>query len=660
VISVVVRARDEAASIGRTLDLLAAQRVPGHEVEVIVVDSGSTDGTVEIARARGVRVIEIARFTFGGALNCGAAAARGEILVALSAHAFPLDDAWLARVAAHFSDPRVACASYGLADPEGRPLEGPFVQDAAIARSAPEWGYSNAAGAFRADLWQRYPFRWDLPGSEDKEWARFWLDRGFVCVIDPALLTDHDHSGDTPGENLERYRREWVGFAMYDDVRPWTVGEALRVWWTEPRGWPTLWHARRSVKRAARIVGEWRGRRFRRPPAPAVAVFTDRWPVLSETFVASEARALKRLGHRVWIEARGHAERPGPAPPDLVAHVHGDESRAGRLAALAWLVARHPRRCLADLRERGRWAPEEAEVTPLRRLAPRARRLRRTLGPLHLHAHFAYEAALDALRLGRLLGVPVSVTAHAADIYLDPRNLRDKLALAHFATSGCAYTVRDLRAIAGEAFAGGVLEVVMGVDGAEFARRAPLPGGRHVVAVGRLVEKKGFVHLVRAAARLGDVQVTIAGEGPERGALEAEIARLGAPVELAGALDPGGVRALLESADLLAMPCVVAADGDRDSMPVVVKEALAMQVCVVASDEVGLPELVREPWGALVPPADDAALAEAIGALLARSPEERAAAGAAGRGFVLEQANVDEEAAKLSTYIRAAQVARAS
>ena len=658
-ISVIVRAKDEADSIGRTLDLLAAQRVPGHEVEVIVVDSGSSDGTVEIARSKGVGVIEIPRFTFGGALNCGAAAARGEILVALSAHAFPMDDEWLARVAATFEDPRVACASYGLADPSGRPLDGPFVADAAVVREFPEWGYSNAAGAFRADLWQRYPFRWDMPGSEDKEWARHWLDRGFVCVIDPALLTDHDHSGDTPGENYERYRREWVGFAMYGDVRPWTVGEALRIWWTEPRGWPTLWHARRSIKRAARIAGEWRGRRFRRGGAPAVAVFVDRWPVLSETFVASEARALKRMAHRVTIEARGHAERPGPAPDDLDAHVHGDESRAGRLAAMAWLFARHPGRCLDDLRDRSRWAGEE-EVTPLRRLAPRARRLARELGPLHLHAHFAYEASLDALRLGRLLDVPVSVTAHAADIYLDPRNLREKVTLAHFATSGCEYTVRDLRAIAGPAAAGGVLEVVMGVDAAAFARSTPLPGTRHVVAVGRLVEKKGFIHLVRAAARLGDVRVTIAGEGPERAALEAEIAATGAPVELAGALDPEGVRALLETADVLAMPCVVAADGDRDSMPVVVKEALAMEVCVVASDEVGLPELVREPFGALVPPGDDAALAEAIGALLARSPEERAAAGAAGRAHVIERANADEEALKLSTYIRAAQVARAN
>jgi glycosyltransferase involved in cell wall biosynthesis len=96
------------------------------------------------------------------------------------------------------------------------------------------------------------------------------------------------------------------------------------------------------------------------------------------------------------------------------------------------------------------------------------------------------------------------------------------------------------------------------------------------------------------------------------------------------------------------MPCVVAADGDRDSMPVVVKEAMAMELLVVGTDEVGLPEVVREPWGRLVPPHDPAALARAIHDLLALPPDARAAAGAAGRGWVREHANVDTEAAKLA------------
>jgi glycosyltransferase involved in cell wall biosynthesis len=103
----------------------------------------------------------------------------------------------------------------------------------------------------------------------------------------------------------------------------------------------------------------------------------------------------------------------------------------------------------------------------------------------------------------------------------------------------------------------------------------------------------------------------------------------------------------LEQADLLALPCVVAADGDRDSMPVVVKEALAMGVPVVGSDEVGMPEMVRSDWGRLVPPRDSRALAEAIAGLLALAPEERAAMGRRGREFVARSFSIRGEAQKL-------------
>ena len=113
------------------------------------------------------------------------------------------------------------------------------------------------------------------------------------------------------------------------------------------------------------------------------------------------------------------------------------------------------------------------------------------------------------------------------------------------------------------------------------------------------------------------------------------------------------MRELLERADLLAMPCVVAANGDRDSMPVVVKEAMAMEIPVVATDEVGLPELVRDELGRLVPPGDAAALAAAIAELLdAAAAERRAAMGRAARAHVIEHADVHRETAKLAELIR--------
>jgi colanic acid/amylovoran biosynthesis glycosyltransferase len=369
--------------------------------------------------------------------------------------------------------------------------------------------------------------------------------------------------------------------------------------------------------------------RSRRYGAPVrIAVLLDRFPVLTETFVVNELRALQGAGHDVRVEA---LERGDIAPPAAVpAHYRepGD---------LLWLLARHPLGCVRDLLARRRLQREEW-VRPLRELAPVVRRLR---DGEHIHVHFAASAALDALRISALTGRPYSLTAHAWDIWLAPRNLHEKLERAAFVTTGCEYNARHLRTIAPRA---DVHVIVMGVDGERFHRRTPLAGGRTVLGVGRLVAKKGFGDLARAAAGL-DARVRIVGDGPLRDKLTG--------VELVGARDPAGVRAELEEADVLAMPCVVAPDGDRDSMPVVVKEAMAMELMVVATDEVGLPECVREPWGRLVPPGDPDALRAALEEVLALPRGERAAAGAAARAWVLEHADVERETARLADLIAA-------
>ena len=118
-------------------------------------------------------------------------------------------------------------------------------------------------------------------------------------------------------------------------------------------------------------------------------------------------------------------------------------------------------------------------------------------------------------------------------------------------------------------------------------------------------------------------------------------------------LAPAGVRVELGRADLFALPTVVAADGDRDAMPVAVKEALAMEVPVVGFDEVGMPEMVEPGWGRLVPPRDAEALAAAIEELLALPAEERAQMGRRGREFVVANYSVDDEARKFAALIEA-------
>jgi glycosyltransferase involved in cell wall biosynthesis len=373
----------------------------------------------------------------------------------------------------------------------------------------------------------------------------------------------------------------------------------------------------------------------------------DQWPELSETFVVNELRALRRLGHEVRVLSARPAPNPNrEAPGDVDVEALGASGRQS-WRDLLWLAARRPAACLADLARRPRRRREEW-VRPLRVLAGPARRAIEG-GDEHLHAHFAAGAALDALRLARLTGLPYSVTAHAYDIFAQPRNLREKLESAALVFSGCDYNVVRLRELAPRAE---VHEIVMGVDAAAFRRERPLPGGRTVLAVGRLVEKKGFDVLIDAAAIVADARVLIIGDGPLRGDLERRIAERGAPVELLGGRAPAQVLGALQEADVLAMPCVVARDGDRDSMPVVVKEAMATEVLVVASDEVGLPECVLAPWGFLAAPGDAQALAQALRAALALAPDERAAAGAAARAWVQEHADVGAETARMAALIQ--------
>jgi glycosyltransferase involved in cell wall biosynthesis len=371
----------------------------------------------------------------------------------------------------------------------------------------------------------------------------------------------------------------------------------------------------------------------------------DQWPELSETFVVNELQALRRMGHSVRVQAARRAATANPeAPADVDVELLDLAARPWR--DLLWLAAHRPLACARDLVRRRRWRREEW-VRPLRALAVPARQVLER-GDEHLHAHFAAGAALDALRLAQLTGRPYSVTAHAYDIFAQPRNLREKLEGAALVFTGCDYNVVHLRALAPRA---AVHEVVMGVDAGAFRRTRPLPGGRRVLAVARLVEKKGLEVLVDAAASLGDVRVLVIGDGPLRPALERRIAQSGAPVTLLGGGAPAQVVEAMQDADVLAMPCVVAADGDRDSMPVVVKEAMAMELLVVASDEVGLPECVMAPWGFLAPPGDAPALAAALQAALALDPSERAAAGAAARAWVGEHADVDAETARMAALI---------
>jgi colanic acid/amylovoran biosynthesis glycosyltransferase len=397
-----------------------------------------------------------------------------------------------------------------------------------------------------------------------------------------------------------------------------------------------------------------------RAPAPGeplrITVLVDHYPALSETFVLNEIHSLQALGHDVHVETGAWARDAAPDRGKVPVACMNEDGLGRRLRDLAWLVSRHPVGAARDLLARRRWSSQE-RVRPWRVLAPVVRRIS-LRGTQHLHAHFAAGVALDAMRVQRLLGIPYSVTAHAYDIYRAPANLEEKLARSAFSTGECEYSVRDLRAIAGPGHAPRVHVVTMGVDHGHFRRTAPYPGGRRVLAVGRLVEKKGFRHLLDAAALLQREapldRLVIVGDGPLREELHAQASELGLDgvVEWRGARDAAGVRDELERADVVAISAVFVADGDRDVLPLIAGEALAMEVPVVASDMVGLPEVVMPPWGRLVPPGDARALADGLADVLSLPTVERIGMGRTGRDFVVRTRDLRAAAEHLVDLIR--------
>ena len=384
-----------------------------------------------------------------------------------------------------------------------------------------------------------------------------------------------------------------------------------------------------------------------------VGILVKTWPKLSETFILEEVLGLERLGRRLHIFALA-------APADALAHAAVGKVRSGvsyveaqpALAAHWRLFAASPMRYLgAALQamrrpEPGRWRDFRA--------AARLAALMRAQGVGHLHAHFISEPAAVAELASRLAGTGYSLSAHAKDIYLSrPEVLRRKLAAARFTVTCTEYNRRALAALAGGA---PIHRMYHGIDHVAFAPRprAPAQEAPLILAVGRLREKKGFATLIEACALLRDAgrdfRCEIVGYGEDQARLESRIraARLGEHVVLTGKLAREQVIERYARAAALVVPSQVASDGDRDGIPNVLLEAMAMELPVVASAVSGIPELVENDRnGLLVAPGEPRDVAEALIRLLDdESLRERL--GRAGRRAVLEGFDNDRNLALLA------------
>ncbi len=333
-----------------------------------------------------------------------------------------------------------------------------------------------------------------------------------------------------------------------------------------------------------------------------VAYILKRYPRLSETFIVSELLAHQAAGLEVDIFAlRRPTERQRqPEASEVHYPVTYLEGSGPSLTVGRPIESREHRQ-----------ARDIARMVQTRRIT-------------HLHAHFGTSATTVARLVSRMTGIPYSFTAHAKDIYhesVDHTDLIAKISGANQVVTVSDYNVRYLTHLA-PASAGLIVRIYNGLDLTAIPRASMHRTPRTILAVGRLVEKKGFTDLIDACVMLAAQQVTfrceIIGTGPLESALHQQIATHGLEnhIRLLGARPRPFVLEQMRRASTFVAPCVVAGSGDRDGLPTVLLEAMAMGVPCISTRVTGIPEIVRhEHTGLLVSPGDVRALAESITAV---------------------------------------------
>jgi colanic acid/amylovoran biosynthesis glycosyltransferase len=390
-----------------------------------------------------------------------------------------------------------------------------------------------------------------------------------------------------------------------------------------------------------------------------------RYPRFSETFVVNEILAHEAAGTE--LEIFSLLTTVDTHFQDLLARVRSPvtylAAEAPRSSDL-WtaLAAEEPARLQAWLPEAATVTAREAYASLVLAAAVRAR------GITHLHAHFATSAATVAGLASRLTDVGFTLTAHAKDIFhedVDRRGLHRTFGQADAIVTVSDHNVAYLRDVLGPS-ANGVVRVYNGLDLQAFQFRAPDDRPPVILAVGRLVEKKGFGDLIDACALLVarglECRCRIVGGGPLEVPLQERITALDLTgvVALAGPLPQCDVIEAMWGAAAFAAPCVVGTNGDRDGVPTVLLEAMALGTPCVATPVTGIPEAIRhDDTGLLVPERCPHALAEALQRLLVdRDLRLRLARNA--RRRMEEEFDVVRNAARLRSIFRREQLALAS
>ena len=391
-----------------------------------------------------------------------------------------------------------------------------------------------------------------------------------------------------------------------------------------------------------------------------IAYLVSKYPDFSHTFILREVLALRERGIEIEVASINDA----PAQNRLTQTECDEAARtfyvkrlglAGALRAKLWMLTHRPSglvrglvfalklsggdlsdclRCLFYYMEAlilAKWMSER-ELT-------------------HLHVHFATPAATVALILTRVAPVTISMTVHGPDEFYDVSSyhLAEKVRVAKFVVCISFFAQSQLMKLVPGSYWTKFDVVRLGVDTSKFTPR-PLPAGgaTQILCVGRLVSSKGQRILIEAVARLRkaghDVKLQLVGDGPDRADLE-ELVReldLSQAVAFAGIVNQDNIGAYYRDADIFALASFA------EGIPVVLMEAMAMEIPCVATRITGIPELIEDGVsGLLVAPSDVDGLAAAIERLIA-SAELCGSLGNAGRLRVQQQYELSGSADRLT------------
>jgi glycosyltransferase involved in cell wall biosynthesis len=391
-----------------------------------------------------------------------------------------------------------------------------------------------------------------------------------------------------------------------------------------------------------------------------ITYILSQYPARSETFIAREMRELARQGHDITIARLRWSDTQSGMSVDSATVLPLPWSPLTWLRGLAWGAVRAPRALLhigRDLLDARALSLQWGRLLLLALIALSLARRLHQHPTEHLRAHFLDSESIAAHWIARLLDVPYSVTAHTLNTRFSPRLLRRVAEKASFC-AGISVEVRDLlTTLAPDQPNVHLVRNGLQVPDAPSTPRLPSPPLR-LVAVGRLIEKKGFDVLLEACsllrAWLRPLRCTLIGDGPLRSALDAQIRRQGLArhVTLAGARPNDDVLRAIRRHDVLVMPSRPTPTGERDGIPTVLIEAMAHGTSVVASAFAGIPELIDHGLtGRLVPPNNPQALARALAATMDR-PVQTVCMCRRGRERITRDFNLTREVARLHHLMR--------